>query len=238
MEPARSTSEPPPLPRPPATPSAGERLAELRDRLADLVEGRRPWRLAAGAVVLAIAAAAVWALTRPPDQGPPLEQLLPTVAPLDPPTALMAVEPPEATAIVVHVAGAVARPGVVEVPFEARVADAVAAAGGPAADADLDRINLARILVDADHVHVPAVGEPVVVASGTSPLQDEAPVDLNRADVQALDALPGIGPATAAAIVAHRDEHGPFPSVTSLQDVPGIGPAKLERLRDLVTVGS
>ena len=237
MESARSTSEPPALPRPPTAPSAGERLTELRDRVADLVDRRGPWRIVAALAVLAGAAAAVWALTRPPDQGPPLEDLLPTVAPLPAAAAVAPTQSVEAD-IVVHVAGAVMRPGVVEIPADARVADAVAAAGGATDDADLDRINLARVLADADHVHVPAVGEAVVVLDDAAAADAAAPVDLNRADEQALDALPGIGPATAAAIVAHREDHGPFTSVTSLQEVPGIGPAKLEGLRDLVTVGS
>lgn len=228
---SQSDLDSPPLPRPPVPPSPGDRLAEFRDRIADLIDNRLRWRAIAGVVIVALAGAAVWVITRPPDVGPPLEFVLPTVAPLDAATAA-----PVPDTLVVHVAGAVARPGLVEVAVGSRVADAVAAAGGPIASADLDRINLALPLADADHVHIPAEGEPAV-SLGEGNTVEAGPVDLNRADEAALDELPGVGPATAAAIVAYRDEHGPFTSVTSLQQVPGIGPAKLERLRDLVGIG-
>lgn len=228
---SHSDLDSPPLPRPQAPPGPGDRLAEFRDRVADLIDARWRWRAVAAATVVALAGLGVWMVTRPPETGPPLEFVLPTVAPLD---IAPAAASPET--LVVHVAGAVIRPGLVEVPPGARVADAVAAAGGPSETADLDRINLALPLSDADHVHIPVEGEPAVsLATG-----DEiaaGPLDLNRADEAALDELPGVGPATAAAIVAHRDEHGPFTSVTALQEVPGIGPAKLEGLRDLVSVG-
>jgi competence protein ComEA len=154
-----------------------------------------------------------------------------------------------------HAAGAVARPGVHELAAGARVEDLIAAAGGLAADADGDRINLAAPVADGERVYVPRRGEvdpPTVVPGGAAPAGPapgpagagdtptssgtSAPVDLNRADAVALDALPGIGPATADAIIRHRDEHGPFTSVDQLQDVAGIGPAKLARLRDLVRV--
>lgn len=228
---SQSDLDSPPLPRPPAPSSPGDRLAAYRDRVADLIDDRWRWRAIAGMVVVALAGVAVWMVARPPDVGPPLEFVLPTVAPLETAPATTVSE-----TLVVHVAGAVVRPGLVEVPAGSRVADAVAAAGGPADSADLDRINLASPLSDADHVHVPAEGEPAV-SLGTSVEAEAGPVDLNRADEAALDDLPGVGPATAAAIVAHRDEHGPFTSVTSLQEVPGIGPAKLERLRELVSIG-
>lgn len=228
---SQSDLDSPPLPRPPSPASPGDRLTALRDRVADLIDDGLRWRVAAGAVIVTLAAVAVWAVTRPPDAGPPLEFVLPTVAPLG---AAPALEPPGT--VVVHVAGAIARPGLVEVPAGSRVADAVTAAGGPTAAADLDRINLALPVEDADHVHIPVRGEPTVIL-GSGEGTTDGPLDLNRANEAALDELPGVGPATAAAIVAHREEHGPFTSVTALQEVPGIGPAKLERLRDLVSVG-
>jgi competence protein ComEA len=157
-------------------------------------------------------------------------------------------EPAAAVEIVVHVAGAVALPGVYRLVAGARVVDALAAAGGPAADADTDAVNLAQVLRDGDRVVVPSLADGVAVVPGVSgsgssaggagqhPTDPAAPVDLNRADAAALEALPGIGPATATAIIAHRDEHGPFASVDDLADVPGIGPAKLDALAGLVTV--
>jgi competence protein ComEA len=147
--------------------------------------------------------------------------------------------------ILVHVVGGVASPGVVRVPVGARVLDAVAAAGGATGDADLARVNLAAKLSDGQRVAVPRVGESipsVVVDSGGGAETIDAtgapatPVDLNNATAAQLDALPGVGPATAAAIIAYRAQHGPFATVDALGDVKGIGPAKLEQLRPLVTV--
>ncbi|MBK9181066.1 MAG: ComEA family DNA-binding protein [Acidimicrobiales bacterium] len=142
--------------------------------------------------------------------------------------------------LVVQAAGAVARPGVYRLPAGARVVDLIDAAGGLAADADPDRVLLAAALADGERVHVPRVGEPAVPAASpagaATPGPPAAPVNLNEASVVELDALPGVGPATAAAIVAHREAHGPFRAVEQLLDVRGIGPARLEGLRDLVTV--
>ncbi|MFZ4519722.1 MAG: helix-hairpin-helix domain-containing protein [Microthrixaceae bacterium] len=158
--------------------------------------------------------------------------------------------------VTVHVAGAVLRPGVVTLAAGGRVVDAVQAAGGMAAGADPDRVNLAARVVDGERVVVPVVGQPVPAevpatppaGSGTTRSSGTggppgpssapaAPVDLNRATAEELDTLPGVGPSTAAAIVAHRESSGPFRSVDDLLDVRGIGDARLETLRPLVTVG-
>lgn len=149
--------------------------------------------------------------------------------------------------VVVHAAGAVVAPGVYRLTSPARIQDVVLAAGGLAPDADVDRVNLAAAVADGDRVYVPRIGQevPVVAGGGTGATGSTAagadepipPVDLNSADVDALDALPGVGPATATAIVAYREEHGPFGSVEELLEVRGIGEAKLDALRDLVVVG-
>jgi competence protein ComEA len=151
---------------------------------------------------------------------------------------------PPAAAVIVHVAGAVAQPGVVELPAGSRVVDAVRAAGGLRADAEPDRVNLAAELSDGQRVVVPVVGQEIpaeVVPSGSPPASTQgggpAKVDVNAAGAAELESLPGIGPATSAAIVAHRERHGPFRSVDSLLEVRGIGAAKLDALRDLVTAG-
>lgn len=143
----------------------------------------------------------------------------------------------------VHVAGSVALPGVYQLPAGARVIDAVAIAGGAGADAQAEALNLAAPLHDGDRVYVPSlvdeVAIPVGVTSATAAAGGGAPagpVDLNRATADELDSLPGVGPSTAAAIIAHRDQHGPFASIDALADVRGIGPTKLESLRGLVTV--
>ena len=143
--------------------------------------------------------------------------------------------------VLVHVAGAVANPGVVELADGARVLDALARAGGAADDADLTAVNLARVVVDGEQIVVPRVGETPIAAPGVSGSGgggSGAPglVNLNAADATALETLPGVGPAIAARIVAWRDENGPFRSVDELLAVSGIGEKTLDGFRDLVTV--
>jgi len=148
--------------------------------------------------------------------------------------------------VVVDVVGAVRAPGVVHVRNGSRVVDAIAAAGGAAPDADVARLNLAAPVADGSRIAVPKVGQPAVAvdpgavtgapggaSAGSAPA---GPVDINTATAAELDALPGVGPATAAAIVTDREQHGPFASVDDLSRVRGIGPAKLAQLHDLVTV--
>jgi len=156
--------------------------------------------------------------------------------------------------MVVHMAGAVVVPGVHSVPVGARVHDAVVAAGGGRPDADLDRLNLAALLVDGSRVYVPMIGEvapPSLVDDGSTPViaggqantgpTGSGPVagggallSLSAASSTELQSLPGVGPSTAEAIIAHRDANGPFTTVDQLLDVRGIGPAKLSAIRDLV----
>jgi competence protein ComEA len=138
-----------------------------------------------------------------------------------------------APALVVHVVGAVHRPGLFRLKEGSRVADAVARAGGPTRRADLSAVNLAAPLADGQQVIVPRRGPPGAAAGiGDAP---RAKVSLAIATVDQLDELPGIGPVTAQKIVDWRASHGPFQTVDDLDDVPGIGPARIEQLRDLVT---
>jgi competence protein ComEA len=146
-------------------------------------------------------------------------------------------------AIVVHVAGAVATPGVVELPPGSRVIDAVEAAGGAVADADLDRLNLAAKVADGERVLVQRVGDPASAAAGGEPTAGSedagsAPglVNLNTATQRDLEELPGIGPVLAGAIVDERERRGGFRSVQELRDVDGIGEKRFADLADLVTV--
>lgn len=148
--------------------------------------------------------------------------------------------------LVVHVAGAVARPGVVRVRAGARVVDAIDAAGGGLPDAALDRLNLAAALVDGQRVAVTRVGEPAppldpgtagTGATGSGEVgAPSGPLDLNTATQAQLEELPGIGPALAGAILRYRDEHGGFRSVGELREVRGIGEARFADLEGLVTV--
>lgn len=151
--------------------------------------------------------------------------------------------------LIVDVAGAVVAPGVYELAAGARAHDAIETAGGLTADADVDALNLAAPLRDGDRLYVPHRGVPVPTvilptggggappgSSDGASTQPAGPVDLNRATVEELDVLPGIGPATAAAIVAYREQVGPFAAVDDLLKVQGIGPAKLEAIRAMVVV--
>jgi competence protein ComEA len=161
--------------------------------------------------------------------------------------------------VVVSVVGLVHTPGLVTLTPGARIADAVQAAGGAVDGADTIGLNMARPVGDGEQIVVglaPVSGQPAVlgssVSSGSAPASGSPPrsgpvvestkpktgevVDLNAATVEQLDALPGVGPVTAAAIVAWRQTHGRFTSVDQLADVDGIGPARLDKLRPLVRV--
>ncbi len=240
--PSSALDDAPPLRRPAPPRSWRERIEQAAD-----ATGTTPLRIVVGgAAAVAVVLAVLW-ITRPPATPP--EVSLPfasTTVSLAPPVS------PSTTSgtIVVHVAGAVQHPGVHELAAGSRVIDAIDAAGGLTAEADGSRLNLAAPVVDGERVYVLRVGEeaaPVVVGgpSGGSPGSSAGasaggagtgPIDLNTADEAALDSLPGIGPATAAAIIDHRTTIGRFTSVDQLLDVRGIGEAKLEAIRDLVRV--
>lgn len=148
-------------------------------------------------------------------------------------TATHARAPAPSAQLVVDVAGAVRRPGLYHLATGTRIADAVAAAGGANAKADIALVNLAAPLADGEQVLVPARGEAGAAAGGGAP-SPTAPIDLNTASADQLDALPGVGPATAQKIIDYRQAHGPFRSLDELEAVPGIGPSKLAQLKGLV----
>jgi competence protein ComEA len=143
--------------------------------------------------------------------------------------------------LVVHVVGAVRRPGLYRLRSGARIADAVRRAGGTTRKADLEAINLAAPVEDGLQVVVPRrvppapAGAPGAAAPGDAAAPAASgPVHLNTASLEQLDTLPGVGPVTAQKIVDWRQTHGAFTSVDDLDAIPGIGPARLEQLRDLV----
>ena len=148
---------------------------------------------------------------------------------------------PEVSMVVVHVAGQVRSPGIVRLPSGARVADAVAAAGGVTKPRAADSVNLARLVIDGEQI---LVGVGAVATSGApgsaghplSPLPQSAIIDLNAATAEQLDTLPGIGPVLAERIVTWRTSNGRFRSIEELSEVSGIGDAVLESVRDLVRV--
>lgn len=142
--------------------------------------------------------------------------------------------------VVVHAAGAVKFPGVYVLPIEARVDDVLHAAGGAEPAADLDVVNLAQPIKDGDRVFFPRVGQPTpvpVTLQNVSAPQSSidgpmvGPLDLNTATAEQLDALPGVGPATAQRIIEFREQNNGFRSVNQLLDVPGIGESKLAALK-------
>lgn len=144
---------------------------------------------------------------------------------------------PPATEVYVHVAGAVRKPGLYALPSGGRVADAIEVAGGATQRADLDLLNLAAPLADGMKIEVPTRATAAATAAvPATPTTAPAAVSLNSADVQELETIPGVGPVTASAIVAYRDETGPFTSVEQLMEVSGIGPATLESIRPYVTL--
>lgn len=162
----------------------------------------------------------------------------------------------EPAEIVVSVVGLVRHPGVVTLPGGARVADAIMAAGGLLPEADPASVNHARRMSDGEQILVTdqpadpggpeapgppgggagAAGQPGGAAGAGAAGGTGATVNINTADAAALDQLPGVGPSTAAKIIAHREANGAFGSVEELMEVPGIGPAKFEALKDMVTV--
>jgi competence protein ComEA len=142
--------------------------------------------------------------------------------------------------VVVHVAGAVRDSGVYRLPAGSRVTDAIERAGGPAASADIDAINLAARLADGQQVVVPARAKSPVVAGGaagpsagggSTGSSPEAPISLGTATIEQLDTIEGIGPVTAQDILDFRDAHGGISDIEELDQVSGIGPATMEALR-------
>jgi competence protein ComEA len=192
------------------------------------------WAGAHGGGAMAASAAPGAPVTETPGhlQAPPADRLPTTTGP----------------AVTVHVAGAVVHAGLYHLPSGSRVADALAAAGGSVPRADLDRLNLAARLVDGQKVLVTRRGEPTptvpdgaAVGGGVAGYDQSAsepvePIDLNAAGLPALDSLPGIGPATARAILEERARRGGFRSTRDLLRVPGIGEGRFARLKDRVRV--
>ena len=178
---------------------------------------------AAVAVAVVLAALGAWVVLRPVPDDPGNAQWAPAAA-------TTSAAPSQ---VVVSVVGEVDKPGLVTLEPGARVADALTVAA-PRPEADLVALNQAQLLTDGQQIHVQAVGAappPGPGMGGKSGL-----VSLNTATAEELTTLPGIGAATAAAIVAHREANGPFTSVDKLMDVRGIGPAKFGALKDLVSV--
>lgn len=194
------------------SPILGDRSARLRVRLG-----------AAAVLVLVGLVVAVLVLTAPRAE---------TVREVEPSAAVVSAAPEGL--VLVHLLGAVVKPGLYELREGDRAVDAVAAAGGFTPEADAAGINLARIVADGEQIVVPVLG--AVPASVPPGSPADGLVDLNTADAASLDTLPGVGPATAQAILDWRDERGRFASIEDLMSVSGIGEKTFAALEDLVRV--
>jgi len=187
------------------------------------------------AAAAALAAVGVW-------RDRPIPQPIPALLVVAVATTGKSAPPPQQ--LVVSVAGAVVKPGLVTVPAEARVADALAAAGGALPGTDLLALDLAQRLTDGEQVLVGVGGNPVggnpvggvAAAPASGPGASGGVINLNKATVAELDTLPGVGPVMAQAIVDWRTENGGFTDVAQLNDVSGIGDARFAQLKDLVRV--
>lgn len=208
---------------------AGRRLSDL----GAFDPGRRGVRALAAVAALVVLAAAGWAWRSRTETEP--------IA-LDPPSASAAVTAAApvttATGVVVAVAGKVRRPGLVRLPAGARVADAVAGAGGILPGTDTALLNLARKVDDGELILVGLTPPPgtEVAADAAGGAAGGGKVNLNTATLAQLDSLPGVGPVLAQRILDHRARHGPFRSVGDLRQIDGIGDARYEELKNLVTV--
>ncbi|WP_433533605.1 ComEA family DNA-binding protein [Micromonospora sp. CA-263727] len=228
-EPVRDADETPPVSRLPG-PGAFD-------------PGRRGVRALAVVAALVVLGAAAWTWRSRPQVEPVVA--VTGVAPTSDPAAPAGDEPAADPAgeLVVAVAGKVRRPGLVRVPAGARVADAVDAAGGALPGVDVAMLNPARKVTDGELILVgvpaptPAAGAPPVVGpGGGGDPGTGGRVNLNTATAAQLETLPGVGPVLAKRIIEHRDQHGGFRSVGDLRQVNGIGDARYEQLKDLVTV--
>ncbi len=158
------------------------------------------------------------------------------------PAAFRAVE--DVRIFCVHVSGSVLRPGVYELPEGSRLFEAVELAGGFSADADQEYMNLAEVLEDGKQYHIPSLEEAEALRAGggtaaeegSSPFDADGKLDINRAGVEDFMRLNGIGESKARAIVAYREENGPFGAIEEIKNVSGIGEGTFQRLKDLITV--
>ena len=199
-------------------------------------------RLIGSVAGVAVAVGLGWFVLKPSPT--PIEFSLPSIS--------SSVMPLTNSEIHVHVVGAVKRPGVYSMPALSRVVDAVHAAGGSLPTANLEGINMAQTLMDAEQVFIPlrrAVMPRATVAPRHRPrprvtsttisqgMQESKIVNINTATATQLETLTGVGPATARAIISYRTSKGVFTKVEDLLNVPGIGPAKLAAMRNEISVG-
>ena len=213
---------------------------QLRNRVNEALDDFRSlrWRVAAAGLV-ALVAIVGYGLSRDADQA---QHNVEESGPI--PSYVTSTTAPVATVkeSIVYVVGAVAAPGLYSLQSDARIGDAIEAAGGLLSVADAPRLNLAAKVTDGQRIYVVSQGEqvPSALGDGSSTPADGSDtnplVNINDANESQLDELPGVGPATAKAIVQFRTSHGPFTSLDDLAKVKGIGPSKLEQMKPQATL--
>lgn len=179
--------------------------------------------MAAGVLFGLFVAALIWIVARNPSGQAVILRPAPTERP-----------------VIVHISGAVPRPGVYALPEGSRVQDAIAAAGGFLAEAEKTQINLAALLIDGERLDIPFVegGSPVLPTLGPTVVAVTTElININTASQSELETLPGIGPTTAQKIIEYREQNGEFVTIEELINVSGIGPGLYDRIKDLITVG-
>lgn len=178
-----------------------------------------------GVLIGLLASALIWLASSPPRGAAISLQPLPTPLPM-----------------VVDVRGEVMRPGVYELPLGSRIQDAIEAAGGLTLKADQSQINRAALLADGQQIIIPSklsgrvIGDVTIGIGSSTPSLGEL-ININTADLAALDSLPGIGPALAQRIIDYRDANGPFQSIEEIMNVTGIGESIFANIQSLITVG-
>jgi competence protein ComEA len=205
-------------------------------RLAALDPGRRGVRALAVVAVVVIVVAALLAWRARPRVDPVEPPAFGTSAPQAGDPVRRAVTSSSAAEVVVAVGGKVRKPGLVHLPAGARVADALAAAGGADPGVDVEMLNLARKVVDGELIMVGVTPPPGAAPAAGAPGPAGGLVNLNTATLADLDGLPGVGPVLAQRILDAREAQGGFAAVSDLRKVDGIGDARYEQLKDLVTV--
>lgn len=209
-----------------------ELVADLKCRLTELRESVSSWQIAAIGVLVVLLLIGGWILYVKSLPAPPI-----TIKQVSEKTPEPKSEPKK---LMVHIAGAVANPGVYELPEGKRVIDAVSIAGGGAGEADLDALNLAAKLIDGQKIYLPKKGEGLTQRSAPTDVgvtaSSEVPLNLNVATEEQLDALPGIGPVLAQRIIEWRTEHQRFTKVEQLLEVEGIGEKKFKQIKEKVTI--
>lgn len=200
----------------------------------------KQWHLLLFGIFLGLLAAGAILLISQPPRGVPL-MIMPAPSPTSTP-------PPKPTRtnklIQVQISGEIHHPGIHHVPESARLIDLIAQAGGLTPYADVKRINYAFLLYDGDYFYIPANEEAIPETARNAPGNANQaknnlfsyPLNLNTTSQEALETLPGIGPAKAADIIAYREEIGLFITIDELMNIPGIGPATLEAISELLII--